>query len=181
MGCETVDPLVGGHLHVEFRTPYMSQSSGQKRGNSGVYLQRRYEIQVLDSFALEASKTNVVLSTGSARPDLNMALPPLVWQTYDIFFKPAVFQDGKKIAGTELTVIHKGCAVHYNTLVTNKTGAGKEEGPEPLPLWLQDHGDPVVFRNIWLVPAVRLPLATRTEKLDQLLTDLSVHGRLPGS
>lgn len=159
MGCETVDPLVGGHLHVEFRTPYMPTSAGQKRGNSGIYLQKRYEVQVLESFALEGIENECGAIYRQRRPDLNMALPPLVWQAYDIYLTPAVFEDGKKIKGTELTVIHNGVPVHYKTLVAAKTGAGSPEGPDPLPLLLQDHGDPVVYRNIWHVPASSMPVA----------------------
>lgn len=161
-GTETVEPLVGGHLHVEFRTPYMPTSTGQKRGNSGVYLQRRYEVQILESFALEGIENECGSIYRQRRPDINMALPPLVWQTYDIFFVPAVFSSsGEKLKGTELTVVHNGVPVHYHTLVTAKTGAGRNEGAEPLPLLLQDHGDPVVFRNIWLVPASSLPVAAQ--------------------
>jgi hypothetical protein len=159
-GTETVEPLVGGHLHVEFRTPYMPKSTGQKRGNSGVYLQRRYEVQILESFALEGIENECGAIYRQRRPDINMALPPLVWQTYDIFLVPPVFSNtGKKIKGAELTVVHNGVPVHYHTLVLAKTGAGREEGPEPLPLLLQDHGDPVVFRNIWFVPSQSLPSA----------------------
>lgn len=170
-GTETVEPLVGGHLHVEFRTPYMPTSTGQKRGNSGVYLQRRYEVQILESFALEGIENECGAIYRQRRPDINMALPPLVWQTYDIFLVPAVFSStGEKIQGAELTVIHNGLPVHYHTLITAKTGAGREEGPEPLPLLLQDHGDPVVFRNIWFVPSQSLPIAGRTNAgtLDRL-------------
>ena len=160
-GCETVEPLVGGHLHVEFRTPYMPKSTGQKRGNSGVYLQRRYEVQILESFALEGIENECGAIYRQRRPDLNMALPPLVWQTYDIFFVPAQFSEsGEKIKGTELTVIHNGVPIHYHTLVKAKTGAGKDEGADPLPLLLQDHGDPIVFRNIWHVPSTALPTVT---------------------
>ncbi len=170
MGCETVDPLVGGHLHVEFRTPYMPTSVGQKRGNSGIYLQKRYEVQVLESFALEGIENECGAIYRQRRPDLNMALPPLVWQSYDIFLTPAVFQDDKKVKGTELTVIHNGVPVHYRTLVVAKTGAGSPEGPDPLPLLLQDHGDPVVYRNIWHVPTNALPIAQQHDKLKSMLT-----------
>ena len=167
-GAETVEPFVGGHLHLEFRTPYMSKSSGQKRGNSGVYLQRRYEVQILDSFALEGANNECGAIYQQRRPDLNMALPPLVWQTYDIFFKPAEFSSsGEKVRGSELTVIHNGVPVQYHNLITAKTGAGRPEGPEPLPLLLQDHGDPVVFRNIWFVPS-RVPSRSIGFHIDRL-------------
>jgi hypothetical protein len=181
-GCETIEPFVGGHLHVEFRTPYMPKSTGQKRGNSGVYLQRRYEVQILESFALEGIENECGSIYRQRRPDLNMALPPLVWQTYDIFFVPAQFSStGEKIKGTELTVVHNGVPVHYHTLVTAKTGAGKAEGADPLPLLLQDHGDPVVFRNIWHVPATALPpvnVASQTRRLDGIFASSPAPGLL---
>lgn len=167
-GAETVKPLVGGHLHLEFRTPYMAKSTGQKRGNSGVYLQRRYEIQVLDSFALEGANNECGAIYQQRRPDLNMALPPLVWQTYDIFFKPAQFSSsGEKTQGAEVTVIHNGVPVQYHNLIVAKTGAGRPEGPDPLPLLLQDHGDPVVYRNIWFVPS-RVPSRSIGFHIDRL-------------
>ena len=169
MGCETVEPLVGGHLHVEFRTPYMPTSVGQKRGNSGIYLQKRYEVQVLESFALEGIENECGAVYRQRRPDLNMALPPLVWQSYDIFLTPAVFKDGEKVKGTELTVIHNGVPVHYRTLLSAKTGAGSAEGPDPLPLLLQDHGDPIVYRNIWQIPSQSLPMAQEMKKFESML------------
>jgi hypothetical protein len=173
-GTESVDPLVAGHLHVEFRTPYMPESTGQKRGNSGVYLQRRYEVQILESFALEGIENECGAIYRQRRPDLNMSLPPLVWQTYDIFFEPAVFSSkGEKLKGTELTVVHNGVPVHYHTLVVAKTGAGREEGAEPLPLLLQDHSDPIVFRNIWFVPRVSLPMAPSAQGSNSLSSVLA--------
>lgn len=183
VGCESVDPLVAGHLHVEFRTPYMRKSTGQKRGNSGVYLQRRYEVQILESFALEGIENECGAIYRQRRPDLNMALPPLVWQSYDILFVPAQFSStGEKLKGTELTVIHNGVPVHYHTLVTAKTGAGRDEGAEPLPLLLQDHGDPIVFRNIWFVPTSQFPMSnaqpSSVHASDQLPSALTPKAKL---
>jgi hypothetical protein len=119
-----------------------------------VYIQQRYEVQILDSFGLEGIENECGGLYRQTRPDLNMCLPPLAWQTYDIWFTPPQFaEDGKtKTANAHITVLHNGVAIHRHREVTAKTGGGKAEGPDPLPINLQDHGNPVMFRNIWLVP-----------------------------
>ena len=153
-GAETVDPIGSCRLHLEFRTPYMPTSEDQKRGNSGIYIQRRYEVQVLESFGQDAVFNGCGALYRQREPNLNMALPPLVWQTYDIFFTVAQFDSqGNKVAPAQISVIHNGVPVHYRTAIAAKTGAGKPEGPELLPLLLQDHSDPVVYRNVWMQPA----------------------------
>jgi hypothetical protein len=148
-------PVAAFRLHLEFRTPFMPTATGQARGNSGVYIQRRYEVQILDSFGLEGAENECGGLYRQTRPAVNMALPPLSWQTYDIWFTPAQFAaDGKtKLANARITVLHNGVAIHWQREITAKTGGGRPEGPEPLPLQLQDHGNPVAFRNFWLVPA----------------------------
>lgn len=139
-------------LHAEFRTPYMPQARGQARGNSGFYLQRRYEVQVLDSFGLEPQFNDAASLYRTKAPDLNMTFPPLSWQTYDIQFTAARFDaSGVKVAPARITVWHNGVPVHSNYEIPNKTGAGKAEGPEPMPILLQDHGNAVHFRNVWIV------------------------------
>jgi hypothetical protein len=81
-----------------------------------------------------------------------MCLPPLTWQTYDIYFTAPRFDaEGKKTADARLTVWHNGVLIHNNVEVPNKTGGGAAEGPDPRPIKLQDHGNPVNFRNIWIV------------------------------
>jgi hypothetical protein len=140
------------HLHVEFRTPYMPHARGQGRGNSGAYLQKRYEVQILDSFTLSGEANECGGLYRQRPPDLNMALPPLTWQTYDIDFTAARFDDaGKKTANARLTLLHNGVAVHDDVELPNKTGAGNAEGPTPGPIRFQWHGNPVHFRNIWIV------------------------------
>lgn len=141
-------------LHLEFRTPLMPTARGQARGNSGVYIQRRYEVQILDSFGLEGAFNECGALYRQTPPLVNACLPPLAWQTYDIWFTPPVFAaDGKtKLANARITVLHNGVPIHVHREITAKTGGGQPEGPQPLPLLLQDHGNPVVFRNIWLVP-----------------------------
>jgi hypothetical protein len=147
------------HLHLEFRTPYKPFARGQHRGNSGVYIQRRYEVQVLDSFSLSGEANECGGLYRMKTPEVNMCLPPLSWQTYDIDFTAAKFDaDGKRIAKARLTVVHNGEVIHDDFELPNKTGAGRKESPEPLPIWLQGHGNPVQFRNIWIVE--------RTEKND---------------
>ncbi|HAD60300.1 MAG TPA: DUF1080 domain-containing protein [Planctomycetaceae bacterium] len=139
-------------LHVEFRLPYMPNSRGQKRSNSGVYLQSRYEVQVLDSFGLEGAFNECGALYRYQVPDINMCLPPLQWQTYDITFRsPRFDEEGKKIKNARLTVRHNGVLIHNNFNVERKTGAGKPESPEAFPIRLQNHSDPVRFRNIWVV------------------------------
>ncbi len=141
-------------LHVEFRTPFMPKASGQGRGNSGVYHQGRYETQVLDSFGLEG-KDNETGGIYTVRaPDVNLCLPPLTWQTYDVDFTAPRFDDsGKKIADARVTVRLNGVVVQSNVSVAGPTRAAPmKESAENGPIYLQDHGNPVRFRNIWIVP-----------------------------
>nr|QMS48206.1 putative large multi-functional protein [uncultured bacterium] len=84
-------------------------------------------------------------------PDVNMCLPPLQWQTYDIDFHAARFEGDTKVDDARLSVWQNGVPIHWNVAIANKTGAGQAEGPDPLPILLQDHGNPVVFRNLWLI------------------------------
>jgi len=152
VGVTTKMPVADFRLHLEFRSPYMPYATGQSRGNSGVYIQRRYEVQILDSFGLEGVHNECGGLYKQQPPDVNMCFPPLSWQTYDIWFTAARWDEkGNKIANTRLTVLHNGVPIHCNRDVTNKTGAGRPEGPEPLPILLQNHGNPVNFRNVWIV------------------------------
>ncbi|MCC6510098.1 MAG: DUF1080 domain-containing protein, partial [Pirellulaceae bacterium] len=153
-GVTTRDSFRDYSLHAEFQTPFMPKASGQARGNSGIYHQGRYETQILDSFGLEG-KNNEAGGIYEVRdPDLNMCLPPLSWQTYDIDFTAARFDAaGKKLADAKLTVRLNGVVVQSDVAVPAPTRAAPlPESNSPGPIHLQDHGNPVRFRNIWLVP-----------------------------
>lgn len=153
VGAETKGAWQDFWMHAEFKTPYMPAFSDQKRGNSGFYLHRRYEVQVLDSFALDPVFNGSAALYRFKAPDFNMALPPLTWQTYDIqFTAPRFAEDGTtRLSKGRITVWHNGVVVQNNVELENKTGGGKAEGPDALPILFQNHSDPVQFRNIWLV------------------------------
>lgn len=151
IGATTAMPVQDFHLHVEFKTPYQPRERGQARGNSGVYIQRRYEVQILDSFGLDPAFNEAGSLYRQQPPDINMALPPLVWQTYDIWFTAAKFDaDGKKSANARITLWHNGVPVHNDREIIAKTGAGQAEADKPLPIHFQNHGNPVQFRNLWI-------------------------------
>jgi len=144
-------------IHLEFRTPFKPHARGQGRGNSGVYYGGRWETQILDSFGLEGKQNECGGIYSIASPRLNMCLPPLTWQTYDVDFTAATFDpDGKRTAWPRITVKLNGVLIHENvelakdfTTAAPLTGAlRKPEGP----IFLQNHGNPVFFRNIWALP-----------------------------
>ena len=162
-------------LHLEFRLPYMPNSKGQKRGNSGVYIQSRYEVQILDSFGLAGVKNECGALYRYKAPDVNMCLPPLSWQTYDItFYSPRFDSGGNKYQHARLTVLHNGYPVHNNFEVQRKTGAGKKEGAELLLTKLQNHSDPVRFRNIWMIDHSPTPVYTCPAVYGSLPVETSV-------
>lgn len=139
-------------LHLEFQCPYMPAARGQGRGNSGVYLMDRYEVQVLDSFGLEPKDNEVGGIYKVAVPKVNACLPPGQWQTYDMVFTAPKFDaSGKKVKPATVTVMLNGLKIHDNVEIPGPTGgaASKEEAKEA-PLRLQDHGNTVKFRNIWV-------------------------------
>lgn len=143
----------GFTIHLEFRLPFQPLDRGQGRGNSGFYAQGRYEVQILDSFGLEGLDNECGGIYKVARPKLNMCFPPLAWQTYDVDFTPAQFRDGKKVSSARMTVRHNGVVIHESVAIPQTTVGAivASETPEPGPVYLQNHGNPVRFRNIWVV------------------------------
>ncbi|TWU36044.1 3-keto-disaccharide hydrolase [Novipirellula artificiosorum] len=170
----TIKPMLQDfNLHLEFRLPYMPEADGQSRGNSGIYLQSRYECQILDSFATLPVFNGLGSLYRFRTPDFNMALPPLAWQTYDIqFTAPRWAADGTKIRGAHVTSWVNGVKVQDNIELPSQTGHGKDEAPTLLPTLIQDHGDPVRFRNIWIVDrglsSGEFPIFPTQEELDAL-------------
>jgi hypothetical protein len=145
--------LGSGKLHLEFKLPFEPKGRGQGRGNSGCYLQGRYEVQILDSFGLTGENNECGGIYEVKAPSVNMSYPPLSWQTYDIDFTAAEFAEGQKKKNAKLTVRHNGVLIQEDVEVPNPTRAAPvPENAEPGPLYLQDHSHPVRFRNIWFVP-----------------------------
>lgn len=138
--------------HLEFRTPFMPTATGQARGNSGVYLQDRYEIQVLDSFGLKGENNECGGLYSVQEPKLNMCYPPLSWQTYDIdFTAPRFDKSGKKTKNARVSVKLNGVVIYEDFELPKLTPGGASEEAAVGPLKLQNHGNPVHFRNIWVV------------------------------
>lgn len=143
-------------LHVEWATPAVVKGEGQGRGNSGVFLMQRYEVQVLDSYQ---NQTYYHGQAGSIykqyAPLVNASLKPGEWQTYDIIFKAPKFDEqGKVIERARFTVLHNGVLIQNNVEVYGNTTHDKPalyiaHGPKA-PLQLQNHGDLVRYRNIWI-------------------------------
>ena len=140
-------------LHLEFLLSFMPEATGQARSNSGVYQQGRYEVQVLDSFGLEGADNECGGIYKAKAPGVNMCLPPLQWQTYDIDFTSAKYDAaGEKTSPARMTVKHNGVVIHDQVAVPAGTPGGTQaEGPGPGPIFVQNHGHPLGFRNIWVV------------------------------
>jgi hypothetical protein len=148
-------------LHLEFLEPFMPDHTGQSRGNSGVYLQGRYELQILDSFGLNIYRGRPGEETQECgafyqlvAPRLNMSLPPLAWQTYDVDFTKATFDASGKtlIAPALVTVRQNGVLIHDHQKLINNTLLGDSVTSADGPIRIQAHGDPVKYRNIWIIP-----------------------------
>ncbi|MFT5467821.1 MAG: hypothetical protein ACI8UO_002928 [Verrucomicrobiales bacterium] len=140
-------------MHLEVRTPYKPFARGQGRGNSGVYHQGRFETQVLDSFGLEGKNNEFGGIYSIADSRINMCFPPLRWQTYDVDFTAAKFDGDKVIENPRITVRVNGVVVHENQELPKSTTASPINGitPEPGPIHIQHHGNPVYYRNIWIL------------------------------
>ena len=152
------EPLTDFCLHLEFRCPDMPEATGQGKGNSGVFLQGLYEIQVLDSSGVNIPGTG---DCGAfyleSAPLVNACRPATEWQTYDVCFRaPRLNEAGEVSEHARATVLQNGIVIQNNVQISGPTGSASNKPVETAgPLLLQDHGDRVAYRNIWAVP---LPL-----------------------
>lgn len=136
-------------LHLEFKLP------DNENTNSGVYIQKRYELQINNSFNAESVPGMGGSIYRQKVPDVIVGKPNGEWETYDIVFRSARFDDSEpeqKIDNARITVIHNGVLIHNNVIIKTKTGVGFSEGSLPGPIMLQDHLSIVQFRNIWIIP-----------------------------
>lgn len=140
-------------MHLEFRCPDMPDARAQQRGNSGVYLQGRYEVQILDSWGVQAPG---IEDCGAiykqSAPLVNASKPPTAWQKYEIIFRAARTEAGGSTEPARATVIHNGLVIHNNLSLHPTPGALDTNVLAPGPLLLQEHGAPVAFRRGWVVP-----------------------------
>lgn len=155
-GIRTAQGFGDCQLHVEWMAPAPAKGTGQDRGNSGVFLMDLYEVQVLDCYGNATYADGMTASIyGQFPPAVNACRPPGEWQTYDIVFhRPRFDTDGKLLAPARMTVFHNGILVHDGAVLTgptqNKARPPYKAHADKLPISLQDHGNPVRFRNIWV-------------------------------
>ncbi len=140
-------------MHVEFQVPLMPEAKGQARGNSGVYLQGNYELQILDSYGLKLQSNDCGAIYQQIIPSVNACKPPLQWQTYDITFHAAKRDGDKVVKKARLTVVQNGLTIIDDKEISPTPGGvgGIKEG-EDGPIMLQDHGNKVQYRNTWIKP-----------------------------
>ena len=147
------------YLHVEFLCPDLpSHVTGQGRSNSGVFLQGRYEIQVLDSWGRNPpGRGDCGALYNMAAPLVNASKRPDEWQAYDIFFRaPRFDRNGRKTENARVTVLHNGIVIHNNVEAATQTGGAlNEDYADPGPILLQDHGNAVRYRSVWIVPLLK--------------------------
>lgn len=140
------------HIHVEWMEPDMPDAHGQDKGNSGVYIHGCYELQVLDSYGIEDPQCHDCGGIyENYKPRTNACKPALEWQTYDIIFRAPRYENGNMTEAARVTILQNGTVIHNNIILHRATPGGVTghtvaEGP----LMLQDHGNPVRFRNIWV-------------------------------
>lgn len=141
-----------GFLHMEFSVDENGKT-GQENGNSGVYLQSRFEIQILNSNGQQPSLDNCAAIYSIKAADFGVTRPAGEWQSYDIWFKAPVYRGETKVSDAVVTVYHNGILVHDKVTVTRPTAAGADQGKNPLGILIQDHGHAIRYRNIWWQPA----------------------------
>lgn len=150
----TKDSYQDFRLHVEFNVNEVKDAKDpEQNGNSGIYIQKRYELQILNSFGVseadyKASYCGSIYK--QKKPDQIVCKKPGEWQSYDIVFRAARFEGEKKTENARITVYHNGTLIHDDYAITGKTGAGDREGPGPAVIKFQGHHNPVRFRNVWI-------------------------------
>ncbi len=153
----TIEEFGDCQLHLEWATPTEPTDASQGRGNSGVFFMGRYEVQVLDSFDNRTYADGQAAALyGQAPPLVNACRGPGEWQTYDVIFRAPRFESDELIEKARATVLHNGVVVHHDreflgTTVYKKVATYRPHGPRA-PLRLQDHGNPVRYRNVWIRP-----------------------------
>lgn len=155
-GIQTKQAFGDVQLHLEWAAPADAEGEGQGRSNSGVFLMNMYEVQILDTYNNETYTDGQAGAIyGQYPPLVNPLRPPGEWQVYDIFFRaPRFDDDGNLTSPARMTVLVNGVLVQDNSILTGPTGHHQrppyEAHPEKLPISLQDHGNPIRFRNIWV-------------------------------
>jgi hypothetical protein len=150
----TRESLRDFRMHVEFNVNQVKDvKDPEADGNSGIYIQNRYELQIHNSFGVpeaDYKPSHCGSIYRRKKPDRLVSKPAGEWQSFDIVFRAARFDGQKKTANARITVFQNGALIHDDYSIPGKTGAGEKEGPEPRPIKLQGHHNPVRFRNVWI-------------------------------
>ncbi|MHC5027886.1 MAG: 3-keto-disaccharide hydrolase [Planctomycetota bacterium] len=149
----TPEPYADFRMHVEFNVNDDEGATREANGNSGIYIQQRYEIQILNSHGVPAAEYTTA-DCGSLyrlkKPDRLVSKPAGEWQSFDIIFRAARYDGDRKVENARITAWHNAQLIHDDVSIERKTGAGKPEGPAPRPIKLQGHHNEVRFRNAWI-------------------------------
>jgi hypothetical protein len=159
-------------MHIEFNVNEAGDVEHERNGNSGLYLQLRYELQILNSFKVpldQYKKIDCGSIYGMKLPDQKACLPAGEWQAFDIAFRAARFEKDQRREHARLTVYQNQQLIHDDFVLPRHTGAGKKEGPEPMPIKMQGHHNQVKFRNFW-IKKISQPLDDAVKDQTQLAT-----------
>jgi hypothetical protein len=150
-GCTSIEEFGDCSIHLEFCLPYLPKEYGQSRGNSGLLIAGRYELQILDSFGANGDSGDCGAVYGLVRPKVNMSYPALTWQTYDVDYTAPRFDEKKqKISDALLTVKHNNVIIHDKVKLTGPTRSVPQNKEMPRgPIVLQAQRKTVLFRNFW--------------------------------